>query len=57
MSINPPVLFSALTVPFNRLAIGAIVENEARRMARLALRRERDAQRASNDDSPRHLYP
>lgn len=27
MSINPPVLFSALTVPFNRLAIGAIVEN------------------------------
>lgn len=27
MSINLPVLFSALTVPFNRLAIGAIVEN------------------------------
>jgi hypothetical protein len=27
MSINPPMLFSALTVPFNRLAIGAIVEN------------------------------
>lgn len=27
MSIHPPIIFSTLTTPFNRLAIGAVVEN------------------------------
>lgn len=27
MSITPPIIFSTLTTPFNRLAIGTIVEN------------------------------
>ena len=27
MSIHPPVIFSTLTTPFNRLSIGAVVEN------------------------------
>ena len=27
MSINPPMPFNALTTPFNRLAIGTVVEN------------------------------
>lgn len=27
MSIHPPVIFSTLTTPFNRLAIGTVVEN------------------------------
>lgn len=27
MSIHPPVIFSTLTTPFNRLAIGTVVED------------------------------
>lgn len=27
MSIHPPIIFSTLTTPFNRLAIGTIVED------------------------------